>query len=69
MLFSFTVLVKLEDEPSVQEGLVILYILSTAMEKTREVRESELDKRVQGTNELNLGRLIMKDQIQFLAGQ
>uniref|UniRef100_A0A7N6F8A5 non-specific serine/threonine protein kinase n=1 Tax=Anabas testudineus TaxID=64144 RepID=A0A7N6F8A5_ANATE len=41
MLFSYVVLVKMEDQPSVQEWLVILYILSTAMEKTREVLMSE----------------------------
>lgn len=38
MLFSYVVLVKMEDRPSVQEWLVIIYILSTAVEKTREVR-------------------------------
>lgn len=37
MLFSYVVLVKMEDQPSVQEWLVIAYILSTAAEKTREV--------------------------------
>ncbi|XP_055368101.1 transient receptor potential cation channel subfamily M member 6 isoform X2 [Betta splendens] len=41
MLFSYVVLVKMEDEPSVQECLVIMYILSTAVEKTREVLMSE----------------------------
>uniref|UniRef100_A0A3P8SYT9 non-specific serine/threonine protein kinase n=1 Tax=Amphiprion percula TaxID=161767 RepID=A0A3P8SYT9_AMPPE len=41
MLFSFVVLVKMGDQPSVQEWLVIVYILSTAMEKTREVLMSE----------------------------
>ena len=39
MLFSYVVLVKMGDEPSVQEWLVISYILSTAVEKIREVRE------------------------------
>lgn len=39
MLFSYVVLVKMEERPSVQEWLVIAYILSTAVEKTREVRE------------------------------
>lgn len=29
----------MDDQPSVQEWLVIVYILSTAVEKTREVRE------------------------------
>uniref|UniRef100_A0A673ZEA2 non-specific serine/threonine protein kinase n=1 Tax=Salmo trutta TaxID=8032 RepID=A0A673ZEA2_SALTR len=37
MLFSYTVLVKMEDRPSTQEWLVIAYIISTAVEKTREV--------------------------------
>ncbi|KAM9858169.1 transient receptor potential cation channel subfamily M member 6 [Aulostomus maculatus] len=41
MLFSFTVLVKMGDQPSVQEWLVTLYIVSTAVEKTREVLMSE----------------------------
>ncbi|XP_040010263.1 transient receptor potential cation channel subfamily M member 6 isoform X9 [Xiphias gladius] len=41
MLFSYVVLVKMGDQPSVQEWLVITYILSTAMEKTREVLMSE----------------------------
>ncbi|XP_062239027.1 transient receptor potential cation channel subfamily M member 6 [Platichthys flesus] len=41
MLFSFVVLVKMEDKPSVQEWLVIVYILSTAVEKIREVLMSE----------------------------
>lgn len=36
MLFSYVVLVKMKDTPSVQEWLVIAYILSTAVEKTRE---------------------------------
>ncbi|KAI7813574.1 transient receptor potential melastatin 6, partial [Triplophysa rosa] len=37
MLFSYTVLVRMEDKPNVQECLVIMYILSTAAEKAREV--------------------------------
>uniref|UniRef100_A0A665URE6 non-specific serine/threonine protein kinase n=1 Tax=Echeneis naucrates TaxID=173247 RepID=A0A665URE6_ECHNA len=41
MLFSYVILVKMDDQPSVQEWLVILYILATAMEKTREVVMSE----------------------------
>ncbi|XP_047447059.1 transient receptor potential cation channel subfamily M member 6 isoform X2 [Mugil cephalus] len=41
MLFSYVVLVKMDDQPSVQEWLVIVYILSTAVEKTREVLMSE----------------------------
>lgn len=36
MLFSYVTLVKMEEKPSVQEWLVIAYILSTAVEKTRE---------------------------------
>lgn len=36
MLFSYVTLVKMEDKPSVQEWLVIAYILSTAVEKNRE---------------------------------
>ncbi|XP_061672748.1 transient receptor potential cation channel subfamily M member 6 isoform X2 [Syngnathoides biaculeatus] len=41
MLFSSTILVKMDDQPGVQEWLVILYILTTAVEKTREVLMSE----------------------------
>ncbi|KAF7667896.1 hypothetical protein LDENG_00042370 [Lucifuga dentata] len=41
MLFSYTILVKMKDQPSVQEWLVIVYILSIALEKTREVLMSE----------------------------
>ncbi|KAM7416212.1 hypothetical protein PAMA_018335 [Pampus argenteus] len=41
MLFSYTILVKMDDQPSIQEWLVIAYILSTAVEKTREVLMSE----------------------------
>ncbi|XP_028852075.1 transient receptor potential cation channel subfamily M member 6 isoform X2 [Denticeps clupeoides] len=41
MLFSYTVLVKMEDHPSPQEWLVIAYIFSTAVEKAREVWMSE----------------------------
>lgn len=37
MLFTYTVLVKMEPRPSVQEWLVIIYIFSTAIEKVREV--------------------------------
>ncbi|XP_034722246.1 transient receptor potential cation channel subfamily M member 1-like, partial [Etheostoma cragini] len=36
MLFSYVVLVKMGDRPSVEEWIVIAYILSTAAEKTRE---------------------------------
>ncbi|XP_056369699.1 transient receptor potential cation channel subfamily M member 6-like isoform X1 [Oenanthe melanoleuca] len=41
MLFTYTVLVKMEPRPSVQEWLVIIYIFTTAMEKVREVFISE----------------------------
>ncbi|XP_076125651.1 transient receptor potential cation channel subfamily M member 6 [Alosa pseudoharengus] len=41
MLFSYTVLVRMEDHPSPQEWLVIAYIMSTAVEKAREVLMSE----------------------------
>ncbi|XP_062399848.1 transient receptor potential cation channel subfamily M member 6 [Sardina pilchardus] len=41
MLFSYTVLVRMEDHPSPQEWLVIAYIISTAVEKAREVLMSE----------------------------
>ncbi|KAM4746146.1 transient receptor potential cation channel subfamily M member 6 isoform 1-T1 [Anableps anableps] len=41
MLFSYVILVKMEDQPSVTEWLVIAYIISTAVEKTREVLMSE----------------------------
>nr|XP_020446049.1 transient receptor potential cation channel subfamily M member 7-like isoform X2 [Monopterus albus] len=44
MLFSYVILVKMEDQPSCQEWLVIVYILSTALEKTREVLMSEPKK-------------------------
>lgn len=37
MLFTYTVLVKMEPIPSVQEWLVIIYIFTTAVEKVREV--------------------------------
>ncbi|KAM9391501.1 transient receptor potential cation channel subfamily M member 6 [Pholidichthys leucotaenia] len=47
MLFSYVVLVKMEDRPSVQEWLVIAYIMSTALEKTREVLMSEPKKLTQ----------------------
>lgn len=40
MLFTYTVLVKMEPRPSMQEWLVIIYIFSTAIEKVREVRFS-----------------------------
>ncbi|NXY13498.1 TRPM6 protein, partial [Atrichornis clamosus] len=44
MLFTYTVLVKMEPRPSVQEWLVIIYIFTTAIEKVREVLISEPGK-------------------------
>ncbi|NWW68364.1 TRPM6 protein, partial [Ifrita kowaldi] len=44
MLFTYTVLVKMEPTPSVQEWLVIIYIFTTAIEKVREVFISEPGK-------------------------
>uniref|UniRef100_A0A672JQ84 Transient receptor potential cation channel, subfamily M, member 6 n=1 Tax=Salarias fasciatus TaxID=181472 RepID=A0A672JQ84_SALFA len=41
MVFSYVVLVKMQAYPSVQEWMVIAYILSTAVEKIREVMMSE----------------------------
>uniref|UniRef100_A0A8C1MM85 non-specific serine/threonine protein kinase n=1 Tax=Cyprinus carpio TaxID=7962 RepID=A0A8C1MM85_CYPCA len=37
MLFSYTVLVRLDEKPNIQECLVITYILTMAVEKAREV--------------------------------
>lgn len=37
MLFTYTVLVEMQPQPSVQEWLVITYIFSSAIEKVREV--------------------------------
>lgn len=37
MLFTYTVLVEMQPEPSVQEWLVIIYIFTNAIEKIREV--------------------------------
>lgn len=37
MLFTFTVLVEMQPQPSVQEWLVIIYIFTNAIEKVREV--------------------------------
>lgn len=39
MMFSYTVLVKLEEKPNIQECLVISYILTMAAEKAREVKD------------------------------
>ncbi|XP_061465295.1 transient receptor potential cation channel subfamily M member 6 [Rhineura floridana] len=44
MLFTYTVLVKMEPTPSVQEWLVIIYIFTTSIEKVREVFISEPGK-------------------------
>ncbi|KYO20775.1 transient receptor potential cation channel subfamily M member 6 isoform B [Alligator mississippiensis] len=44
MLFTYTVLVKMEPRPTVQEWLVIIYIFTTAVEKVREVFISEPGK-------------------------
>uniref|UniRef100_H3AK46 non-specific serine/threonine protein kinase n=1 Tax=Latimeria chalumnae TaxID=7897 RepID=H3AK46_LATCH len=41
MLFTYTVLVKMEPQPIVQEWLVIIYIFTTAIENVREVFMSE----------------------------
>lgn len=37
MLYTFVVLVKMEELPSVQEWIVIAYIFTLAVEKIREV--------------------------------
>ncbi|XP_006145577.1 transient receptor potential cation channel subfamily M member 6, partial [Tupaia chinensis] len=44
MLFTYTVLVEMQPQPSVQEWLVIIYIFTNAMEKVREVCISEPEK-------------------------
>nr|KAF6434722.1 transient receptor potential cation channel subfamily M member 6 [Molossus molossus] len=44
MLFTFTVLVEMPPQPSVQEWLVIIYIFTNAIEKVREVCSSEPEK-------------------------
>ncbi|XP_054439279.1 transient receptor potential cation channel subfamily M member 6 [Pteronotus mesoamericanus] len=44
MLFTYTVLVEMEPQPSVQEWLVIIYIFTNAIEKVREVCSSEPEK-------------------------
>lgn len=38
MIYSYVVLVKMPDQPSPQEWVVILYIFTSAIEKIREVR-------------------------------
>lgn len=42
MLYTYVVLVKMPPWPSPQEWLVILYIFTSAIEKIREVRGSEV---------------------------
>lgn len=37
MLFTYTVLVEMQPQPSVQEWLVVIYIFTNAIEKVREV--------------------------------
>ncbi|NXP08636.1 TRPM7 protein, partial [Thinocorus orbignyianus] len=44
MLYTFVVLVKMEELPSVQEWIVIAYIFTSAIEKIREVFMSEAGK-------------------------
>ncbi|KAM8802610.1 transient receptor potential cation channel subfamily M member 6 [Rhynchonycteris naso] len=44
MLFTYTVLVEMQPQPSVQEWLVIMYIFTNAIEKVREVCSSEPEK-------------------------
>ncbi|XP_051876603.1 transient receptor potential cation channel subfamily M member 6-like [Pristis pectinata] len=44
MLFTYTVLVKMEPLPSVQEWIVIIYIFTNAVEKAREILISEPGK-------------------------
>ncbi|XP_069723086.1 transient receptor potential cation channel subfamily M member 7 [Phaenicophaeus curvirostris] len=44
MLYTFVVLVKMEESPSVQEWIVIAYIFTSAIEKIREIFMSEAGK-------------------------
>nr|XP_012615260.1 transient receptor potential cation channel subfamily M member 6 isoform X4 [Microcebus murinus] len=44
MLFTYTVLVEMQSQPSVQEWLVIIYIFTNAIEKVREICISEPGK-------------------------
>ncbi|XP_019063277.1 transient receptor potential cation channel subfamily M member 6 isoform X2 [Fukomys damarensis] len=44
MLFTYTVLVEMQPQPSMQEWLVILYIFSSAIDKVREICISEPEK-------------------------
>ncbi|XP_006835068.1 PREDICTED: transient receptor potential cation channel subfamily M member 6 [Chrysochloris asiatica] len=47
MLFTYTVLVEMQPQPSMQEWLVIIYIFTNAIEKVREVCISEPGKFIQ----------------------
>lgn len=40
MLFTYTVLVKMEPQPTILEWVVIIYIFTTAIEKVREVNKA-----------------------------
>uniref|UniRef100_A0A8C1Z828 non-specific serine/threonine protein kinase n=1 Tax=Cyprinus carpio TaxID=7962 RepID=A0A8C1Z828_CYPCA len=44
MMFSYTVLVRLDEKPNIQECLVITYILTMAAEKAREVSALKITK-------------------------
>nr|XP_015222646.1 PREDICTED: transient receptor potential cation channel subfamily M member 6 isoform X2 [Lepisosteus oculatus] len=50
MLFTYTVLVKMEPKPTIQEWLVIIYVFTTAVEKVREVFMSEPGKPIKKIN-------------------
>ncbi|XP_072453566.1 transient receptor potential cation channel subfamily M member 6 isoform X2 [Notamacropus eugenii] len=47
MLFTYTVLVEMQPQPTVQEWLVIVYIFTTAIENVREIFISEPGKFIQ----------------------
>ncbi|XP_074062751.1 transient receptor potential cation channel subfamily M member 6 isoform X1 [Macrotis lagotis] len=47
MLFTYTVLVEMQPQPTVQEWLVIIYIFTTAIENLREIFISEPGKFIQ----------------------
>ncbi|XP_043832532.1 transient receptor potential cation channel subfamily M member 6 [Dromiciops gliroides] len=47
MLFTYTVLVEMQPQPTVQEWLVIIYIFTNAIEKVREIFISEPGKFIQ----------------------
>lgn len=42
MIYSYVVLVKMPDQPSPQEWVVILYIFTSAVEKIREVCRADV---------------------------